>query len=31
MGERELRDIGLTRADLRRVAWGESDRFEEPL
>ena len=27
MGERELRDIGLTRADLHRVAWGASDRY----
>ena len=31
MGERELRDIGLTRADLHRVAWGGSDRFQEPI
>jgi uncharacterized protein YjiS (DUF1127 family) len=30
MGERELRDIGISRADLYRVAWGESDRFQEP-
>ena len=22
MNERDLRDVGLTRADLRRVAWG---------
>lgn len=29
MGERELLDIGLTRADLHRVAWGVSDRFQE--
>jgi uncharacterized protein YjiS (DUF1127 family) len=25
MSERELLDIGLTRADVRRVAWGASD------
>jgi uncharacterized protein YjiS (DUF1127 family) len=31
MGERELRDIGLSRADLHRVAWGEWDRFQEPF
>jgi uncharacterized protein YjiS (DUF1127 family) len=31
MGERDLLDIGLTRADLHRVAWGVSDRFQEPL
>ena len=27
MGERDLRDIGLSRADMHRVAWGASDRF----
>ena len=27
MGERELHDIGLSRADLHRVAWGASDRI----
>jgi uncharacterized protein YjiS (DUF1127 family) len=27
MGDRELLDIGLTRVDLHRVAWGESDRY----
>lgn len=26
MSERDLRDIGLTRADLHRVAWGASNR-----
>jgi uncharacterized protein YjiS (DUF1127 family) len=26
MGERELLDIGLTRTDVHRVAWGASDR-----
>lgn len=26
MDERELLDIGLTRVDLHRVAWGASDR-----
>lgn len=30
MGERELLDIGLTRADLHRVAWGASDRNHIP-
>lgn len=29
MGERELIDIGLTRVDVHRVAWGASDR--EPV
>ena len=27
MGERELLDIGLTRVDVHRVAWGASDRY----
>ncbi len=27
MGERELLDIGLTRVDVQRVAWGASDRY----
>ena len=27
MSERDLRDIGLSRADMHRVAWGASDRF----
>jgi uncharacterized protein YjiS (DUF1127 family) len=26
MSERELLDIGLTRVDINRVAWGASDR-----
>jgi uncharacterized protein YjiS (DUF1127 family) len=26
MSERELRDIGLSRADVHRMAWGGSDR-----
>ena len=28
MGERELLDIGLTRVDVHRVAWGASDRSD---
>ena len=31
MGERELHDIGLTRADLHRVAWGGTGRLEEQV
>jgi uncharacterized protein YjiS (DUF1127 family) len=27
MSERELLDIGLTRVDVHRVAWGASDRI----
>lgn len=27
MSERELLDIGLTRGDVHRVAWGASDRY----
>ena len=27
MSERELRDIGLGRGDVHRVAWGASDRY----
>jgi uncharacterized protein YjiS (DUF1127 family) len=27
MSERELLDIGLTRSDVHRVAWGASDRY----
>jgi uncharacterized protein YjiS (DUF1127 family) len=27
MSERELLDIGLTRVDVHRVAWGASDRY----
>jgi uncharacterized protein YjiS (DUF1127 family) len=30
MSERELLDIGLTRVDLHRVAWGASDGKREP-
>ena len=30
MSERELRDIGLNRADVNRVAWGASDRQRDP-
>jgi uncharacterized protein YjiS (DUF1127 family) len=29
MSERELLDIGLTRVDINRVAWGASDRPQE--
>ena len=29
MSERELLDIGLTRVDVNRVAWGASDRPQE--
>jgi uncharacterized protein YjiS (DUF1127 family) len=31
MGERELLDIGLTRVDLHRVAWGASDRIQDGI
>jgi uncharacterized protein YjiS (DUF1127 family) len=31
MGERELLDIGLTRVDVHRVAWGASDRNHDPI
>ena len=31
MCERDLRDIGLSRADVNRVAWGASDRQREPF
>jgi uncharacterized protein YjiS (DUF1127 family) len=27
MSDRELRDIGLSRADIHRVAWGASDHW----
>ena len=30
MSDRELRDIGISRADVNRVAWGASDRQSEP-
>ncbi len=29
MSDRDLRDIGISRADLNRVAWGASDRHRE--
>ena len=31
MSERQLRDIGLSRADVRRMAWGPSDRDPSPI
>lgn len=31
MSERDLLDIGLTRTDVQRVAWGASDRFQERI
>ena len=31
MSDRELRDIGISRADVNRVAWGASDRHSEPV
>jgi uncharacterized protein YjiS (DUF1127 family) len=31
MGDRELRDIGLSRTDVPRVAWGASDRYHYPI
>ena len=31
MSDRDLRDIGLSRADVNRVAWGASDRHREPI
>jgi uncharacterized protein YjiS (DUF1127 family) len=31
MSERELLDIGLTRVDVHRVAWGASDRNHNPI
>ena len=31
MDERELFDIGLTRVDVHRVAWGASDRNDNPI
>ena len=27
MSDRELRDIGISRADLHRVAWGDADHW----
>lgn len=31
MSERELLDIGLSRADVNRAAWGASDRNHNPI
>jgi uncharacterized protein YjiS (DUF1127 family) len=31
MSERTLRDIGLTRADVNRMAWGAPDRYRDPF
>jgi uncharacterized protein YjiS (DUF1127 family) len=31
MSDRDLRDIGLSRADVNRVAWGASDRDREAI
>lgn len=31
MSERELLDIGITRVDVHRVAWGASDRVRNPV
>jgi uncharacterized protein YjiS (DUF1127 family) len=31
MSERDLLDIGLTRVDVHRVAWGASDRNHNPI
>jgi uncharacterized protein YjiS (DUF1127 family) len=31
MGDRELHDIGLSRFDVPRVAWGASDRYHYPI
>ena len=31
MSERDLKDIGLTRVDLSRVAWGASNRYHNPI
>ncbi len=31
MNERDLKDIGLTRVDINRVAWGASDRYRSPM
>ena len=31
MSERELLDIGLTRVDVHRVAWGASDRIQNRI
>ncbi len=31
MSERTLRDIGLSRADVNRMAWGAPDRCRDPF
>jgi len=31
MSERDLKDIGLTRVDVNRVAWGASNRYLHPM
>lgn len=31
MSDRELHDIGLSRTDVNRVAWGASDRLHNPV
>jgi uncharacterized protein YjiS (DUF1127 family) len=31
MSERELLDIGLTRVDVNRVAWGATDRIQSQI
>jgi uncharacterized protein YjiS (DUF1127 family) len=31
MGDRDLHDIGLSRFDVPRVAWGASDRYQYPI
>jgi uncharacterized protein YjiS (DUF1127 family) len=29
MSERDLLDIGISRTDVQRVAWGASDRYQD--
>ena len=31
MSDRELLDIGLSRVDVHRVAWGASDRYQDSI
>ena len=31
MSERTLRDIGLSRSDVNRMAWGAPDRYRDPF
>jgi len=31
MSERDLKDIGLTRGDITRVAWGASDHYHRSM